>query len=50
MIDKELLAILVCPQDRLPLHLAEAALVEGIVTVDGNVVAKGKLSFARKVV
>ncbi|MGA2617757.1 MAG: Trm112 family protein [Thermoguttaceae bacterium] len=28
MIDKELLAILVCPQDRLPLHLAEAALVE----------------------
>lgn len=26
-----------------------AALVEGIVTVDGTVVAKGKLSFARKV-
>lgn len=26
----------------------EAALVEGIVTVDGNVVATGKLTFARK--
>ena len=26
----------------------EAALVEGIVTVEGNVVAMGKLSFARK--
>lgn len=26
----------------------EAALVEGIVTVEGNVVATGKLSFARK--
>jgi 3-hydroxyacyl-[acyl-carrier-protein] dehydratase len=28
--------------------LADAALVEGIVTVDSTVVAKGKLSFARK--
>jgi 3-hydroxyacyl-[acyl-carrier-protein] dehydratase len=27
----------------------EAALVEGIVTVEGNVVAMGKLSFARKI-
>jgi hypothetical protein len=26
----------------------EAALVDGIVTVEGNVVATGKLSFARK--
>ena len=26
----------------------DAALVEGIVTVEGNVVATGKLSFARK--
>jgi 3-hydroxyacyl-[acyl-carrier-protein] dehydratase len=29
--------------------MAGAALVEGIVTVDGTVVAKGKLSFGRKV-
>ena len=29
--------------------MAGAALVEGIATVDGTVVAKGKLSFARKV-
>jgi len=28
---------------------AEAALVEGIVTVDGTIVTKGRLSFARKV-
>jgi 3-hydroxyacyl-[acyl-carrier-protein] dehydratase len=28
----------------------EAALVEGIVTVDGTVVTKGRLAFARKVV
>ena len=28
----------------------EAALVEGIVTVDGTVVTKGRLSFARKIV
>jgi len=28
--------------------LPEVALVEGIVTVDGNVVASGKLSFASK--
>jgi len=28
----------------------EAALVEGIVTVDGTVVTKGRLSFAKKVV
>src|SRR6516225_9257408 len=28
----------------------EAALVEGIVTVDGTVVTRGKLSFARKIV
>jgi len=27
-----------------------AALVEGIVTVDGTVVTKGRLSFARKAV
>jgi len=27
----------------------EAALVEGVVTVDGTVVTKGRLSFARKI-
>jgi 3-hydroxyacyl-[acyl-carrier-protein] dehydratase len=30
--------------------MPELALVEGIVTVDGTVVTKGKLSFARKVI
>ena len=30
--------------------LADAALVEGIVTVDGTMVAKGKLCFGRKVI
>jgi len=29
---------------------AGAALVEGVVTVDGTVVTRGRLSFARKVV
>ena len=29
--------------------MADVALVEGIVTVDGTLVAKGKLTFARKV-
>jgi 3-hydroxyacyl-[acyl-carrier-protein] dehydratase len=29
--------------------MEEAALVEGVVTVEGNVVAEGKLSFARKI-
>ena len=51
MIDKELLAILACPETKEPVHLAEQELVDGInARIDkGEVVNRGEKPVEKKI-